>query len=264
MGFFGKLLHGIEAVGGVVGAPFTGGASLALTGAGINGLVGDFSKKNSGTASSSSPSPSSQAYIDSLIKQSSAKSDTLSAAGSSDKTKGAAALDPSMAYLMKILSNDSNAVGEASAPANATILSQYDTARRAVADLPGRGGAKGEKIAESYFSQASDMTRTLETIRPDAAKQLSAMGLDLSKLGLSEEELSQSGLLDIIRSLTSANTAKRGQNLQTYSDLGNGIGKIISSLLLGGGNKGGGGGSDPFGGGSVTTIPNGGADTIGA
>lgn len=39
-GLFSKILGGLEAVGGIIGAPFTGGASLALTGAGLGMLGG--------------------------------------------------------------------------------------------------------------------------------------------------------------------------------------------------------------------------------
>jgi hypothetical protein len=39
-GWLNSLLGGLEAVGGIVAAPFTGGASLALTGSGVNTMLG--------------------------------------------------------------------------------------------------------------------------------------------------------------------------------------------------------------------------------
>lgn len=62
--WFSDLLGGLEIAGGIIGAPFTGGASLSLVGAGVGTLVG----ANSGGSSNKGTTPDVKSAFGSLFQ----------------------------------------------------------------------------------------------------------------------------------------------------------------------------------------------------
>lgn len=240
MSFWSTLGRIALGAGGAALAPLTGGASLAATleaagiGGGITAASSLFGKSKGGSTPSNTD-------INSLIQDISSQSKQSRESGRSALDQGFKTMDPGLKYLAGLLSGDRGQLTAATAPEAKTILDQYDSARKAVSELGPRGGNKGQEISESYFKQADAMTRLLETIRPGAAKELAGLGLDISKLGLEELQLGEDDLTRILDALSGI----RGQNLQSYGALGQGIGNIIAALI---GKMGSTGGSAKSGG----------------
>lgn len=141
--------------------------------------------------------------------------------------KASQALDPSLKFLTQILSGNKNLMAEATAPENATILSQYDTARRQIRELAPRGGNKGQAIAESYFQQAGDMTKVIENLRGNAAQTLASIGLDLSKL--SDEELAMG--IQQFQTLLSGAISQSNSTKELWGSIGGGVGTLLGAVF---------------------------------
>ena len=228
MSIWKKLLG----IGSIVAAPFTGGLSLA----GAPLLFSGGGKSKDGDSEEEDVS------LDSLTRKQSSISTKLlgegseaSKEGESLVDEGVGGLDKSLKYLLPLIGGDKSAVTSTLAPEYDTILKQYDTARRTISETGPRGGAKGEAIAESTFAQADAMSRLLQVIRREASSEVARVsgmkvsaGESRANRGVAKESLGLQSLDNVIASLT----AKRGQNLQTYGDIGQGIGSVVASLLL--------------------------------
>jgi hypothetical protein len=127
---------------------------------------------------------------------------------------------------------------EEAAPAIASVVGQYSTGKKALAQQP-RGGGTSAVSAELPFQEAGTITGLIEqrlsqytdVLQPQAANAITSIAETLSALGLSELGLSSQ---DLIAQMT-ADLTKRGQNMQALGSLGQGIGTIISSLISKGG-----------------------------
>lgn len=227
-----KILGGI---GAIAASPFTGGASLAP---GIGLLTsGAFDKGKPKDPASGDPTD-----LNYLTGKQSRISDSFLTEGASTAKEGeglvdegVGGLDKSLNFLLPLLGGDKARVTETLAPEYDTILKQYDTARRTALETGPRGGAKGEAVAESTFAQTDAMSRLLQVIRREAASQVASIsgakvsaGESRANRGVAKESLGLQSLDNVIASLT----AKRGQNLQTYGDIGQGVGSVLASLIL--------------------------------
>lgn len=168
----------------------------------------------------------------------------LFGAGRETYAGGLKTFEQPLSYWSKLLSGDPRAMTEAIAPEAGMIVSQYDAARRAVSTQAPRGGARSTTLAELPFRQATDINTLLQSLRPEAAKQVTSIADLLSKYGLAETGLGQSQLAMAIQGLLT----RRGQNVQEseaqqrmIGDLGQGIGAIIAALIGQSGSKPGGG-----------------------
>jgi hypothetical protein len=226
MSIWKKLLG----LGSLVAAPFTFGLSAAAAPFLLKGDGGSDAPKEE------------KVDLDTLTrKQSDISSRFLTEGADTAKAgeglvdEGVGGLDKSLKYLLPLIGGDKAAVTSTLAPEYDTILKQYDTARRTISETGPRGGAKGEAIAESTFGQADAMSRLLQVIRREAASEVARVsGMKISAgegragRGLAKEGLGLQSLDQAIAALT----AKRGQNLQTYGDIGQGVGSIVASILL--------------------------------
>ncbi len=119
------------------------------------------------------------------------------------------------------------------APEVETIVSQYDTARRNIANLAPRGGGRTTQMAESRFEEAGLIQRLLQESRRRAAGEIAGIGGQLTTLGVSELGISTGAAGNLISDLLRRETARRGQNIGTAADIGIGIGKILVSIFGG-------------------------------
>ena len=117
---------------------------------------------------------------------------------------------PALNYWNDILSGDKSKMEQAIAPEKEDILSQYRARRRNMAKLSSRSGGTNEAMASSEFSEAGDVSSLLQKLRPQAAKESSAIAGEIAKLGLGESQMGLSAINDSI----SAALSQRGQNVQ--------------------------------------------------
>ena len=117
---------------------------------------------------------------------------------------------PALNYWNDILSGDKSKMEQAIAPEKSDILSQYRARRRNMAQLSSRSGGTNEAIASSEFAEAGDVSSLLQKLRPQAAKESSAIAGEIAKLGLGESQMGLSAINDAI----SAALSQRGQNVQ--------------------------------------------------
>ena len=198
--------------------------------------VGGSALATSGAVSGRGGGDSSKLNIDAILGKEKELSEKFLTEGADLSSSGEASVDTGLKYLTKILSGDKSTVTEALAPEYEQILSQYDTARRNLMETGPRGGAKGEKVAESYFSQADAMSRLMQIARGEAAKEVARIGEARAGRGVAKEVTGLRSVDSILQTLTE----KRRQNVATFGDIGQGIGSIIAAMIFQGGGKGGG------------------------
>ncbi len=73
-------------------------------------------------------------------------------------------------YYRSLLGGDKAAMESAVAPETSSILDQYRGKRSQMAKLGPRSGGTGEAIAGSQFGQIGDVSKVLQSVRPQAAK----------------------------------------------------------------------------------------------
>ena len=136
-------------------------------------------------------------------------------------------LQPVISYLSKLVSGDPQALAEATQPETIGILSQYDTARKAIAERTPRGGGRTSAIAGSYVSEGAQIAGTRAKARTSAVGELAAIGQNQEQLGLGAEGAGLQGFLSLISSALEG----QKQDRSLWSDIGKGIAGVIPFLL---------------------------------
>jgi len=142
------------------------------------------------------------------------------------------AWEPALGFLKALLYGDQEAVSQAIGPARSRIISQYDAARKQIAEFAPRGGGRSELLAELPFRQAGEIGRLTQEARTEAAKELTDLGslyaqLSGQQLGLAE---SATG-----RALMAA-LAKREQERTRKTEMGKSLGTLLAIMV--GGTRG--------------------------
>ncbi len=118
-------------------------------------------------------------------------------------------------YYRSLLGGDKAAMESAVAPETSSILDQYRGKRSQMAKLGPRSGGTGEAIAGSQFGQIGDVSKVLQSVRPQAAKGatdvagaragigqgIGQMGAQLAQLGLGESGQGLQQLLGALQGL---------------------------------------------------------------
>lgn len=160
---------------------------------------------------------------------------SLNKAGAETIGAGTSLLGKPLDYWQKLLQPPTRtSLAEQQGPAIASVVGQYSTGKKALAQQP-RGGGTSATAAELPFQEAGAITglleqqlaQTLNVLQPEAAKAISGIAETLSSLGFAELGL---GSQDVT-TLLSAEITKRGQNMQALGGLGKGLGEIISTLI---------------------------------
>lgn len=206
-------------------APFTGGATIPMAiGATAGSAQGELANRGKGGGKSDDNAEA--PYLQQLQKS----SDRLGQQGQQFSAMGADASIPALQHLTQLLSNNPAAAMEATRQERGRVLDQYDTARRAIANFGPRGGGTTSALAESQFSQAESLADITSNVRRGAALDLSQIGMQLSSLGLSAEQLASGNIETIIQAVLARegiNTERRGQNMA----LAGGAAEIAGQLL---------------------------------
>ncbi len=126
----------------------------------------------------------------------------------------------------KLLSGNRASMMEVLAPEVKTIRNQTESLARAGQMFGPRGGGRAAVAAETPYNMAASIQSLLQAVRPQAASQMSQIGLQ--KLGLSQQQLAN---------LLWAAFQMRGQDLQESGQIQNtlgGLGKSLGGLLVSG------------------------------
>ena len=217
-------------IGGIAAAPFTGGLSLwptiAMAGAGIGGgFLG--SKLAGGGDDEDRPEDA----IAKMLQQSSAE--TRSQAGAL-AGQGAETLNPTIQYFKQILSSDPSAVMDATRQERGRVIDQYDTARKAISNFGPRGGGTTSALAESRFAEGETLADVVSRARSEAVGQAGQLGVNLTGLGLSADQLASADLNTVLNSIFAReglDVTKRGQNMQALGGVGQAAGQLLGLFL---------------------------------
>ena len=142
-------------------------------------------------------------------------------------TGGQEALRPVLAYLMKLMGGDPAAINEAILPEVQGVLSQYDTARRAISEFTPRGGGQTSALSNLRIGAASDIAGLRSTARRSAVGELARLGLGQEQIGTNLSSLGLQGLDAAMRGALYEAQSKR----QMWANLGMGIGSIAASAF---------------------------------
>ncbi len=213
--------------------------------------------------------PQNQAFSDQLYGRKSGQEqqlfmgDILAQLGIGSLGAGSQVMQQPLNYYSGILGGDRQSMMETVAPEVNTILGQYDTAKRAVAENAPRGGGANTTQANAPYALSGEITNLLNTVRPQAAAATTDIGKFLSTLGTTET--GQAG--NLINQNAWTQLAKGGQQASTAGALGKAIGSILAGAgvpgiignIIGGGAAG--AGAAAAGG---LGAPSGGAAALGA
>lgn len=236
MGFWSTLAGiGGTLIGSTFGFPALGAITGGVAGALTNG--GSASASNPGGSTGQLPIDIGKPTVDPAVR---AGLDTLQ----DPKNYFQAALGGSQEQLQGLLG-----------PEVSTVLSQYDNAAKTAAELGPRGGGRTAVLAEAPFKKAAAYGTALAGARSGAAKDLAGIGEAEAGIGTQQEQLQNQfklgqGNLNLgqNRIQLEAQAAKN----KAYSDLGSGIGGILTRIITGAKNGGSKGLSGIFGSGEGT------------
>lgn len=128
-------------------------------------------------------------------------------------------------------------------PEVSTVLSQYDNAAKTAAELGPKGGGRTAVLAEAPFKKAAAYGQALSGARSGAAKELADIGGKEASLGSQQEQIRNQFKLEQASINTQQNRSQldaQRMRQQAFSDLGSGIGGILTRIIA---NKKSGGGT---------------------
>ncbi len=180
--------------------------------------------------------PQNQAFSDQLYGRKSGQEqqlfmgDILAQLGIGSLGAGSQVMQQPLNYYSGILGGDRQGMLETVAPEVNTILGQYDTAKRAVAENAPRGGGSNTTQANAPYALSGEITNLLNTVRPQAAAATTDIGKTLSALGTTET--GQAG------NLINQNAWTQLGKGQQQAGMAGALGKAIGSILAGAGVPG--------------------------
>jgi hypothetical protein len=148
----------------------------------------------------------------------------VGSAGAKQSQMGEDALGPLMKYLKDLVGGDEQALMEAIRPQAATVLSQYDTAKRAVSEFSPRGGGRTATLSELPFKASDALTTLMSGAKSDATKTLGSLGVNLTGQGLQAQASATNSLDALLYGLLQ----KEAQNSSGWMSV---LGDIGSSLI---------------------------------
>jgi hypothetical protein len=137
------------------------------------------------------------------------------ATGQQGYQQGLQDFGPALDYWNKILSGNKAEMDSATAPEKSDILSQYRAKRKQLAATGSRSGGTNEAIAQSEFSQAGDVAGLMQKLRPQAAKESSAIAGQITDAGLKESDMGMQAIAQMLQ----AGVTERGQTISILNQL---------------------------------------------
>lgn len=172
--------------------------------------------------------PKRSSELSTNIKNIEGQSSDLRKTGTDLTAKGSAALDPVLKYFSALASGDPAAALAATAPQRGRVIDQYDAARRSAGQFTPRGGGQASTEQESRSAEAGQLADVTSGARSEGAKELAALGSDVTRTGLSAEEQSINAMVSTLQPLIQ-------QQQQQGSDIGGifkGLGELAGAFFL--------------------------------
>jgi len=252
MGFWSTLAKVGGAIGGIVGAPFTGGASLAATGALLGSLGGGGKSKaneNPTQVSGFNPTPYKQPDMDPQAKDLLGQAIQTSKTGDDTLKSGLDTLNQSKRYFQSAVGGNRDQLLDLLGPEVSTVLGQYDTAAKTASELSPRGAGRNAVLAETPFQKAQAVSALLPQARIAAAGKLADIGATEANIGSGlagqktglvsqllgvQQNQAQNALADrtLQQQLYQFEQALKQQNGQAKAQLLTDIGSSVGSLLV--------------------------------
>jgi hypothetical protein len=137
-------------------------------------------------------------------------------------------------YETQILSGNRGDILSAEAPEISSLLTSYDSQRKAQAELQPRGGGRSATLNEQPYKELGDVNKLIESARPQAAQQLTQTASAEGYLGAEEQGIAANDVstsLNFLLGKTEVQIdAAKFQGEQGQA-LGNSIGAAIPELL---------------------------------
>ncbi len=144
--------------------------------------------------------------------------------GKSEVAAGQGGLDSAMKYFQSLLSGDRSKIAGAIAPAVSTLTNQSQQERQTQSEFGNRSGGTNAANQQTTERVSGEITNLINSLIPDAAKELGTLGTAREGLGL--ESLGLSG------SLLEALSAQAGHSKEvaqgSEAQIGQDIGQLIA------------------------------------
>jgi hypothetical protein len=133
---------------------------------------------------------------------------------------GSDALAPLIQYLTALVGGDETALAQAIQPEAASVLSQYDTAKRAISEFSPRGGGRTAALSQLPMNAANQISALTNKSRTEAAGTLANLGTTLTGQGIGGESAAMSTLASLIGTMTAKDAASQAAWTGVLGDIG--------------------------------------------
>jgi len=210
-------------------APFTGGATLPYAYSATIGAAGKTATNKGGGGGDGKGDGDGQPESP-MLQQLGESSQNLQKQGNQFSSQGQDALGPLLQRMQALLGENPAALMDATRQERGRVIDQYDTARRAISQFGPRGGGTTSALADSRFAQAELLADITSSAKNDAMGMAGSLGVQLSGLGLSAQQLASADIETVIRAILAReglNVQERGQNMQMWGSLGETAGNLF-------------------------------------
>lgn len=204
----GLAVNAIPGVGPLIGAGI--GAAASALGGGGGGATGSGAGMLSVDAGKAYNSPAVQQGLDTLQGPKNYLTGVMN--GSQEQTQGL--LGPEVS----------------------TVLSQYDNAAKTAAELGPRGGGRTAILAEAPFKKVGAYGKALAGAKQTALSELPKIGAEEANIGTQQEQLNNQfklGQAGVNATQNRSILDQQQQRNKAYSDIGSGIGGILTRIITG-------------------------------
>jgi hypothetical protein len=120
---------------------------------------------------------------------------------------------------------------EAVAPQVNTVASQYQSGRRAAAELSPRGGGRTAALSDTGFSEMRDIQNMMFKEQGQARGLAGSLAESMANLGLGETSTA-AGMAEAAANIASGHAA---QQAKSDAAMGQGIGQLLGLMMMAGG-----------------------------
>jgi hypothetical protein len=156
------------------------------------------------------------------------------AQGQSLSSLGSETLTPAVQFFRDLLSSNPAAVMDATRQERGRVMDQYDTARKTISNFGPRGGGTTSALAESRFAEGETLADLVSSMRTKGVQDASQLGVNLTGLGLSADQLASADLNSILNAIFARegiDVTKRGQNMQAWGAAATAAGQLLGIFL---------------------------------
>lgn len=220
-------------IGGYAAAPWTMGASISAA----NYAAGKIEQKqaaNDGPGGDGNDDSDDDNAEAPWLKSLGASSQNLRKQGDEFSAAGSSTLGPLLQRLQAMLGSNPSAMMDATRQERGRVIDQYDTARRAISQFGPRGGGTTSALADSRFAQAESLADITSEATNDATTLAAGLGVQLSGLGLSAQQLASADIDTVIRAILAReglNVEQRGQNMAMVGDIAETAGTLYGIYM---------------------------------